>query len=170
MAISLTLKQYLDDQHVPYDTLKHQLSATSGETAEVAHVPGARLIKAVVVKAEDTYMLALLPASHHINLDMLRDTLGCDVELVAEAEFANRFKDCETGAVPALGMAYNMDVIVDRTLVDVGDILFEGGDHRTLVHMRAPDFEKLVADSVHGLFSRYDKHPEKRGGFRFSHS
>jgi len=169
MAIALTLKQYLNDHDINYDTLVHEKTATSAETAEVAHIPGARLVKSVVIKANGKFMLALLPSSHHLQLDMLKDMLLDDVTLATEDELAPLFADCTTGAVPALGMAYDLDVVVDRSLVDVGDILFEAGDHKTLVHMEAIDFEDLVHDATHGHFSRYDKNPEKRGGFRFTH-
>ncbi|SCA56490.1 YbaK/prolyl-tRNA synthetase associated region [Candidatus Terasakiella magnetica] len=170
MGISITLEQFLDTNSVSYDTLTHELTATASQTAEAAHIPGARLIKAVVVKADERFILALLPASHHLNLDMLKDTLLEPVTLAKEEEFTDFFKDCETGAVPALGMAYDMDVVVDSTIADVGDVMFEAGDHETLVRMQAEDFESLVHTATHGYFSRYDKHPEKRGGFRFSHS
>jgi Ala-tRNA(Pro) deacylase len=171
MGISITLQQYLNDHEVSYHTMVHKLTATSQETAEAAHIPGARLIKAVVVKTEgNKYMLALLPASRHLQLDMLKDMLLEDVSLASEEEFTPLFNDCDAGAVPALGMAYNLDVIVDRSLVDVGDVMFEAGDHQTLVHMDAGDFENLVSTAMHGQFSRYDKHPERRTGFRFSHT
>ncbi|WP_135081084.1 YbaK/EbsC family protein [Terasakiella sp. SH-1] len=169
MAIAITIEQFLHDHHVTYDTLTHRITATSSETAEIAHIPGARLIKAVVLKSEGRYMMALLPASHHLSLLMLKDLLLKDVALATEEELSPFFTDCELGAVPALGMAYDMDVIVDRSLADVGDVLFEGGDHQTLVRMQAEDFEGLVSDAMHASFSHWDKHPEKRGGFRFSH-
>jgi len=169
MTISVTIRDYLTEHKVPYDTLSHALTATSSQTAEVAHIPGARLIKSVVIKCNDEYMLALLPASHHINRDMLKDTLWSDVELAKEEEFTPLFTDCVLGAVPALGMAYNLKMVIDNALADVGDVMFEGGDHQTLVRMPAEEFREMTSNAIHGNFAKYDKHPEKRGGFRFTH-
>lgn len=170
MAISTKVRTYLDDQQVSYDTLAHDRTATSLKTAEEAHVPGSHLVKGVIVKDGSQHLMALLPASHHLRLGVLQELLGQDVVLAREEEFTPLFEDCDEGAVPALGMAYGLEVVVDDSLSEAGDLYFEGGDHATLVHIQSEAFEGLVGKARHGHFSRYDKHPEDRGGFRFSHS
>ncbi len=170
MAISNTLQHYLNERHVNYDVIEHAFSCSSSETAEAAHIPGSRLVKAIVVKCQDTFKLALLPASHHLRLKKLQDVLDQKVELASENDLTSIFGDCSQGAVPAMGMAYGLDVIVDTSLHDVGDLFFEGGDHKTLVHIESDTFEDLLAEAPHGSFSRFDRHPENRSGYRFSHS
>ncbi len=175
MAVSITIQNYLNALNVKYVQLEHDHTSTSSMTAEVSHVPGSRLVKAVVIKdmmKEDgaKYMMALLPASHHLRLKELANLLGREVELASEDEFSALFTDCDKGAVPALGQAYGIDVIVEDSLNKTDDLFFEGGDHETLVHLDAQSFEKLVSGSIHGHFSHHDKHPENRGGFRYSHN
>lgn len=170
MAIASTIQHFLTAQHIAYDTLEHTVSESSSDTAERAHIPGSRLVKAIVVKCQNTYKLALLPASHHLRLNKLQDILQQKVELAQEEELAEIFNDCDQGAIPALGMAYGLDVIVDDSLSSIGEVFFEGGDHQTLVHMQADHFEELFQKFPHGNFSRFDKHPQSRAGFRFSHS
>jgi len=170
MAISITVQNYLDDLGVDYAPLAHDHTETSSMTAETSHVPGSRLVKAVIIKDGDGYLMALLPASHHLRLDALRDLLGRQVELAAEEEFTALFDDCATGAIPALGMAYGLGVIVEDSLAKTGDLFFEGGDHETLVHMQAEAFKGLVAGAPHGRFSHQDKNQEDRSGFRYSHT
>lgn len=170
MAISITIQNYMEDQGVNYVTVTHDHTETSSMTAESSHVPGSRLVKAVIIKDDDRLMMALLPASHHLRLNELQVLLGREVELAKEEEFSALFEDCAIGAVPALGMAYGLDVIVEDGLIKSGDLFFEGGDHETLVHMQAEVFEGLVTDAPHGRFSQFDKNPEDRSGFRFSHT
>ncbi len=170
MAISITIENYLKDLGVNYSPLTHDHTVTSSTTAEASHVPGSRLVKAVIIKDEDCYMMALLPASHHLRLNELQHLLGREVELANEDEFSPLFEDCETGAIPALGMAYGLEVIVDDDVARNGDLFFEGGDHETLVHLQAEAFEGMVADSSHGHFSHLDKNLEDRSGFRYFHS
>ena len=69
MAIAITLKQYLTDNHIKYDTLSHPYTLSSTKTAQASHIPGSRIAKAVLLKKEDDYLLAVLPASHHIRFD-----------------------------------------------------------------------------------------------------
>jgi len=169
MAISITLMQFLDDHNVTYDTLLHDLTASSSETAEKARVPSSRLVKAVIVRCDDEYKMVLLPASNHLNFDLLQD-IAKGAKLATEKELMTLFNDCDNGAIPALGMAYGVPVIVDDSLAETGDIFFEGGDHATLVHMDAGAFETMIHGTPHGHFSHHDKNMEQRGGFRFSHS
>lgn len=155
MAIAITLKQYLADSGVDYETFAHPRSASSSQTAEVSHIPGARLAKGVLLKeGKEHYLLAVLPASHHIRLDALRDWLGQSVDLASEEEIETLFSDCDLGAVPAIGSAYGLEVVMDESLGGDEDIYFEGGDHATLVRVAGATFEKLLANARQGRFSR----------------
>jgi Ala-tRNA(Pro) deacylase len=170
MAISISIQNYLEKLGIVYVPLPHDHTETSSMTAETSHVPGSRLVKAVIIKDDDCYMMALLPASHHLRLKELQVLLGREVELATEDEFTALFDDCDTGAIPALGMAYGLEVIIEESLAKDGDLFFEGGDHETLVHLRAEDFNGLVSDATRGHFSHVDKNTDERGGFRFSHT
>ncbi|WP_419904734.1 aminoacyl-tRNA deacylase [Kiloniella sp.] len=170
MAVSITIQNYLKDMKVRYVPLEHEHAETSSMTAEVAHVPGSRLVKGVMIKDDTKYMMALLPASHHLRMKELNELLGREVTLASEEELTAIFSDCDDGAVPALGLAYGIEVIVEDTLNKNDDLFFEGGDHETLVHLEAKAFENLVSDCIHGHFSHHDKNPENRGGFRYAHS
>ncbi len=170
MAVSITIQNYLDTMGIGYSTLTHDHTETSSMTAEAAHVQGSRLVKAVIIKDDARYLMALLPASHHLRLKEIQGLLGREVTLAAEGEFSALFTDCDTGAIPALGMAYGLDVIIEDSLAKTGDLFFEGGDHETLVHISAEAFNGLVTDAPHGQFSHLDKPQEDRCGFRFSYT
>ena len=155
MAIAITLKQYFADGDIDYETLVHPRAVSSSQTAEVSHVPGGRLAKAVLLKeGKESYLLAVLPASHHIRLDALRDWLGRPVALATEEEIEAMFNDCDLGAVPPIGSAYGLDVVLDESLVGDDDIYFEGGDHATLVRVAGTTFERLMGNARQGQFSR----------------
>ena len=156
MGIALTLQQYLDDRHVDYDTLVHRFSDTAMENAESAHVPGDRLVKAVVMKDENGYVMAVLPATRHIDIPTLKLVLDRDVALVDEEELKTLFEDCEIGAIPPVGVAYGLQTIVEDMVVNSGDLYFEAGDHTTLVHMQADAFEQVLGSASHNRFSFLD--------------
>ena len=73
--------------------------------------------------------------------------------LASEDEVFSLFDDCDIGAIPPIGAAYDVPVIVDDSLGDAADIYFEGGDHRTLVHVSGKDFRDLTMDARHARFS-----------------
>jgi Ala-tRNA(Pro) deacylase len=149
MAIAATLQQYLDDQGVTYDLTTHKTTHCASRTAEASHVPGGNLAKAVVIKRREGYLLAVLPASHHVELNQLGHWLQQPVSLATEDEIAGLFPDCDAGAVPAIAPAYNLNAVVDEGLDDRDDIWFEAGDHRTLVHMSGGEFRTLMGKMPH---------------------
>ncbi len=95
----------------------------------------------------------MLPASRHIRLDELKTWLNESLGLATEEEITELFPDCELGAVPAVGAAYGLDVVIDDNLVMQSDVYFEGGDHTTLVHLTADNFRKALGDAPHAEFS-----------------
>jgi Ala-tRNA(Pro) deacylase len=155
MAIATTLEQYLANQRIAYDLLSHAPTLSSMSTAQASHVPGACLAKAVVVKQGEGYLIAVIPASCHLHLDDLERLLNCEVELATEQDIETAFPDCARGAVPPIGAAYGISMIVDESIGGQPEIYFEGGDHATLVHMSGPEFARLTAGMPHAQFSHH---------------
>jgi Ala-tRNA(Pro) deacylase len=78
------------------------------------------------------------------------------VSLASEQEVGRLFPDCELGAIPAIGWAYGLDVIVDDRLATQGEIWFEAGDHRSLIEVGGDQFRRLLEAAPHGVFSIHD--------------
>jgi Ala-tRNA(Pro) deacylase len=155
MTIAPTLRKYLD-QNVAYDVICHEPTMTSMRTAEASHVSGERLAKAVVLRRDGGYMLAVLAASHHIRLPDLEKQLGEHVDLAKEGEIDALFRDCAHGAIPPVGDCYALDVIVDDSIADQREVYLEGGDHATLIHLSHEQFARLIANAQRGNFSVHD--------------
>jgi Ala-tRNA(Pro) deacylase len=146
MAIAPTLQRYLD-QTVTYEIISHEPTMSSMRTAEVCHISGDCLAKGVVLRRDDGYMLAVLPATHHVRLSDLRPQLGNEIDLADEDEIAQIFRDCARGAVPPVGDCYALDVIVDDSIEQQPEVYMEGGDHATLIRMDQAQFARLTADA-----------------------
>jgi len=156
MAISPTLQKYLAAENIQYEMIPHELSMTSTRTAEACHISGDCLAKSIVLRRDGQYMLAILPASHHLRLSDLRTKLGDSVDMADESEINRLFSDCAHGAVPAVGNCYGLDSIVDDSIEAQPEIYMEAGDHQTLLHMGHAQFARLTADAQHGRFSTHD--------------
>ena len=156
MTIARTLQQYLEAQGVDYEVLRHAQTSTASRTAQESHISGNAIAKGVVVKHDAGYVLAVLPASHHINFKALSDQLHRSVELASEEDTGKLFDDCDLGAVPPVGTAYGVDVIVDDSLQSLEDVYFEGGDHSCLLHITGKQFGKMMNSARFGHFSRHD--------------
>ena len=146
MGIALTLQEYLDDHHVPYDVMLHKRTNCAFDTARTTHVPGERLAKAVVLTREGGFVVAVVPATARVRLDVIERMLQCHVQLANEDEISELFPDCELGAVPSIPEAYAVDAFVDESFDKQPDIYLEGGDHRSLVHVSADAFRSITRD------------------------
>ncbi|MEH2534611.1 Ala-tRNA(Pro) deacylase [Bradyrhizobium sp. AZCC 1588] len=155
MTVAPTLQKYLD-QSVTYDVIPHTPTKSSTRTAEACHVPGDALAKAVVLRRDGGYMMAVLPASHHLHLSTLKSQLGHKVDLANEKEIAELFVDCDIGAIPPVGECYGLDVIVDDSIDPRREIYMEAGDHATLIRMDGEQFARLNAKAWRGHFSTHD--------------
>ena len=154
MSIAPTLQRYLDS-NVVYDVITHEATPSSARTAQACHVSGDRLAKAIVLRRAGSYLVAVVPASHHIRLAELKAQLGDDVELADEQELQRLFLDCVPGAVPPIGQCYDLDVIVDDSIQEPHEIYLEGGDH-TVIRLSQAEFTRLMADARRFRFSGHD--------------
>jgi Ala-tRNA(Pro) deacylase len=143
MSIAMSVEKYLRQMQVPYHILAHGRTGSSLETARVAHVPAHQLAKAVLLEDDEGYLMAVLPATAHIHLGMLRDQLGRSVGLATERDVMEVFKDCDIGAIPPVGAAYGVRMVVDEELTRETEVYFEGGSHVDLVHMDCSQYMKL---------------------------
>ena len=155
MTIAKRLKQHLDEAGVKYATVAHPRTTSAMETAEAAHVPGDSVAKAVVIHQEEGYVLAVVPSSHRIDLSTLQEVLDRRIGLASELEIDQLFDDCDSGAVPPVGAAYGLPMVLDNSLAGRSEIWFEGGDHRTLVQVSGPDFDRLMQGARHESFSHH---------------
>jgi len=147
MGIAITLKEYLTDHGSSYQVIEHIRTNSALETSEVAHVPGDRLAKSILLGDEDRYLLAVIPATHRLEISKLSEMVKHRLQLINESEMAGAFSDCEIGAMPPLGEAYGIDTWVDPSLLDQPEIYFEAGDHQALIKMSGEDFRNLLKDS-----------------------
>ena len=152
MAIARKIEEYMAQHGLDYEVVMHMHSHSSMETAELAHVPGDRLVKSVILEDDDGYVMAVLPSTQHVRIGKLSHALNRKLRLATEDELAPLFADCELGAIPPVGLAYGVTTIMDESLAEQPEIYFEAGDHENLVHMSRSAFMALMEHADHARF------------------
>ncbi|UCH73230.1 MAG: YbaK/EbsC family protein [Rhodospirillales bacterium] len=154
MSIAATVREYLEELDVVYDIVEHPASKTSLETAHRAHLPANCLAKGVLIKDDNGVLsLAVVPSDRSVDLERVSGTLGHTAEIASESDVSERFEDCELGAVPPIGNAYALRVLLDERLTQEDEIYMEAGDHHELVHVRGDEFKRLMGGARTGAFS-----------------
>lgn len=142
------LKELLDRYGVHYESITHQPAYTAQGIAAMTHISGKEVAKTVVVKLDGALALAVLPASHRIDLRLLREAAHSTVALASEEEFKGAFPGCETGAMPPFGSLYGLQVLVDETVTHDREIVFNAGSHTELIRLAYEDFARLEGPKV----------------------
>lgn len=153
MTIAATLADYLRKADVQYDLMAHPGSRSSMETAAAVHIPGDKLAKSVILEDDGGYLMAVVPATHHVQLGNLSKTLKRRLGLATERALAPLFSDCDPGALPPIGAAYGIETIIDDHLSHCEDVYFEAGTREELIHMEGKAFMQLFKHAKHGRFS-----------------
>jgi Ala-tRNA(Pro) deacylase len=145
MPIPAHISKFLDSQHVPYQYYTHSRAYTAQGTAQAQHLSGKKLAKVVMVVADQKLTMAVVPASHRIDLERLGKVLNArSIRLATEEEFKDIFPECELGAMPPLGNIYHLDVWIDEKLKLYPIISFNAGTHAEIIQMLFTDFDRLV--------------------------
>src|ERR1700722_13479971 len=144
------LKEFLNNQKVKYEIIKHSPAYTAHEIAQSAHIPGKILAKTIIIKNSKGQMcMVVMSAKDKINFAHLEKALaGEHCELASEREFKDKFPGCEVGAMPPFGNLYNMDVYIDDTLANDSELVFNAGSHTELIRMNFQDYNRLVHPRV----------------------
>lgn len=145
----MRLANYLKDQGIAFETSGHRATFTAQQMAAEEHVPGMNVAKPVVVKADNEFYMCVLPGCHKIDMDVLKSQLGAEqLDLADEKELATLFSDTELGAEPPFGNLYGITTILDESLEDDDEILFQAGSHEEAIRMRMSDYLALVEPKI----------------------
>ena len=141
--------EFLEKSQIQYEVLEHAPVFSSQGLAAVEHEPGKYVAKPVIVKADDRYIMCVLPAPRKVDLGKLKSQLDAgSVELADEDEIGKLFPDCELGAEPPFGNLYDLPTVIDQTLEQDDHIMFQAGTHGKAVRLSMADYRKLVEPKV----------------------
>jgi Ala-tRNA(Pro) deacylase len=147
---------YLRGHGVWFEALIHRPASSSAKRAGSVHVPGRRVAKAVLIKAVDSFVLAVLPSTSRIELGRLSEVLAApasQVRLATPDELLDLFPDCEPGVVPPFGRLYGLTTLVDSELAESTEIIVGANTRHEGLRMLFHDFQTLE-EPVRATFAR----------------
>jgi Ala-tRNA(Pro) deacylase len=139
----MRVSQFLSDQQVPFETVLHPPAYTAQRLAKYLHVPGRQVAKCVLLARPTGFVLAVLAATHQVDLKAVARALGFPLRLANHLEIADVFRDCEWGTLVPFGTLYGLSTIVDESLDPEARIIFEAQMHAVAISMAYRDFERL---------------------------
>jgi Ala-tRNA(Pro) deacylase len=145
----MDIENFLKVSGVTYRKHEHPAAYTAQELAAEEHVSGKQVAKPVIVKADQRFVMCVLPAHRKIDMGKLAQGLSANrCELLAETEIARLFPDAEVGAEPPFGKPYGLQTVVDSELAGARTITFAAGNHHSAIQMAYCDYATLAEPSV----------------------
>jgi Ala-tRNA(Pro) deacylase len=139
----MRVSEYLEEQQVAFETVLHPPAFTAQKRARFLHVPGRQVAKCVLLTSGKGFILAILRAIDHIDLEGLAKHVGASVRLAEEDDLADQFRDCERGAGSPFGSLYGLWTLLEESIHPGDLILFEAQQHAMAIRMKCRDFEML---------------------------
>jgi Ala-tRNA(Pro) deacylase len=133
------LKAWLADKKVAFELLEHAPVFTSEEAAAVRGTPLASGAKALICKADDQFVMFVLPADRKLASKQVRQ------QAVRSLRFATREEVLELtgltpGSIPPFGSLFGLKTFCDRRLSENEQINFNAGDHAVSIKMTYDDY------------------------------
>ena len=149
------LKDFLEKEQVAYEVIKHDLAYTAQETAAAEHIPGRRVTKTVIVRADGEPKVLVLSADHLVDFAKLKKVLSCrKVVLATEEEIAQIFPGYEVGAIPPFASLIDVPLYIDEQLAGNDEVSVNACSHTEAVILKYSDFERLSG----GCAAAFGKH------------
>jgi len=153
MAIPQSVLHYFRQCASKYITQAHKPTRTLEETADLIGMHHKQVLRAVVLSDGKRRYMAVLPISHVLDFSALRNEFGKDFHLEKSVSLTSLFPTCEAGSIPPLGKPFNLPMLLDRSITELAEVVFEPGSHSVVIRMRGIDYTRLVSDERFGRFS-----------------
>ncbi len=140
----MNVQRFLTQRDIWFETIEHDPTYDAHSLAQAVHVMDQEVAKPILLRADDGYVLVIVPASCDVDLREVKSVLGAErVMLASEADCAHEFLDCEFGARLPFGSQYGLRTVMDERLREDDEIVFEGNSHEQAIRMNLHDFMRL---------------------------
>lgn len=134
------LHQWLADRGVAFNVLEHAPVYTSAEAAVVRGTPLSSGAKALICKADDRFLMFVLPADRKLASKAVRQARKWKSLRFATLEEVLELTGLKPGSIPPFGSLFGLPTLCDGRLGEHESINFNAGDHARSMSLRYVDY------------------------------
>jgi Ala-tRNA(Pro) deacylase len=143
----------LQQHSVTFEMLRHTPVFTSEEAAQVRGTSLSSGAKALVCKADERFVLLVMPANRRLDSKLARSSLGIKSLRFATREEVLELTSLTPGSIPPFGQLFALKTYCDAALAVEDRINFNAGDHSVSVSMRYEDYARIEQPQICALTS-----------------
>jgi Ala-tRNA(Pro) deacylase len=155
-SVFAKLRQRLEAHCVPFQVLRHVPVFTSQQAAAVRGTSLASGAKALVCKADDQFVMIVLPADRKLASKQVRQAAGIKSLRFATTDEVAQLTSLAPGAIPPFGSLFGLPTWCDEALAVEPQINFNAGDHAISIRMAFADYAAVEQPRM----GRYSEPPE----------
>ncbi|EKE06157.1 MAG: YbaK/prolyl-tRNA synthetase associated region [uncultured bacterium] len=134
----------LANHSIKYEVLEHEPVYTSEQAAKVRGLSLQQGAKSLLLKADNKFILIVLPGDKKLNSKKLKKMLGIKNLRFATPEEVKEIMGCEIGACYPIGTIIGIKPLVDTLLSQNEIISFNPGVHNKSIKIRWSDYQGLT--------------------------
>ncbi len=143
MSISKTLKNYLDKNKIDYEELAHKTVYTAYDAAQTLKKELKEIAKNLLIQADKTYVLVVIPADKRLHLEKLKKALSAKKISIPKEQIMVKILKIKPGALSSFGKLHKLETIVDKTMLQTKKAVLSAGSFTDSVFMKVKDFVQL---------------------------
>ncbi len=136
-----------------YESYEHQAVKTSEEAAKIRNTPLQEGAKALVVYADDTPTMIVIPGDRKLDMKAFKALYHIkDLRMATPAQ-VEAVTGVTIGAVPPFGAMFGIPIYMDTFVQKNSHVSFNAGLHTRSIRMEEKDYERVASPTV-GEFSK----------------
>ena len=146
------LSEWLQQNDVGFDVLRHEPVFTSEEAALVRGTSLASGAKALICKVDACFVMFVLPADRKLDSKSARKQLKARSLRFASGDEVLDMTGLKPGSIPPFGSLFHLQTYCDERLSDQAVINFNAGDHAISISMTFSEYQRVEKPEM-GLFA-----------------
>ena len=139
-AVFDRLSALLNQKAIPFDVLRHEPVFTSDQAAAVRGTPLASGAKALICRADERFLMIVLPADRKLASKAVRRAGGIKSLRFASREEVEQLTALQPGSIPPFGSLFGLPTWCDQRLSEQPRINFNAGVHSISISMAYEDY------------------------------
>ncbi len=152
--IASRIQEIIEKNHVPYERFEHKPVRTSQEAAairpEYTIADGAKalIVHADAPSTKNILIMLVVPGNMRFHKQKIASLGYTHIHFASEDEVIHITGGVLPGGVPPWGFLFSLRTIVDEHISQKDIIVFNAGDRRVSIAMRAQDYINLVHPDI----------------------
>ncbi len=141
-----------------YETFEHEAVRTSEEAAKVRpeytlkQGAKAMIVRVKMSEANKRFVMLVIPGDVKFDNKKVKSVFSAkDIRFATEEEVEEVTGGVMPGGVPPFGNLFGLDVVADPGLFENEKIIFNAGDRRFSIAMKADDYRRVVEPNLVGI-------------------